>query len=462
MMFDGGTLPQSPSAAIFSPTGPGDCSFSVDESIVTPRNGFEDCSVDEIVSASRDSFPNVEELVSRLTSSTPSPSSLTPSGPRSPLSGQASSVGYGVGDPGKDCDSLSIDLEKSDKENAKVSNEPAVTKQKSKKIHLPIDEEEKLRKYLDENLRLLDKEVHKDLFHLKRKLDGRRSKRNKGSKLHSLDKTEVDRMKIHQTVEAWKKTRSSSTTVTPESMASPTATTPVKSVSKPEILDRYQLVLSGQCQDDFAGCPFLVRLTGSDSQELRPVKSPFTGRLLKPYIRRDFEAEPLKLKLLREVIRRANRKTKVTGEEVRHPIDYMYVRPNHIPSINQLAREFFWPGVDLSECLQFPDFSCVAVYKKIVVGFAFLVPDVSYVDAYVSFIFTHPEWRRVGIAKFMLYHLIQVRILKILDVSRIWDIMKLDAFTTTKVPFFAWANLAPDIFLHIFLFLFFRPAWAKT
>ena len=62
----------------------------------------------------------------------------------------------------------------------------------------------------------------------------------------------------------------------------------------------------------------------------------------------------------------------------------------------------------VSECLQFPDFSCVAVYKKIVIGFAFLVPDVSYVDAYVSFIFTHPEWRRVGIAKFMLYHLIQV------------------------------------------------------
>ena len=91
----------------------------------------------------------------------------------------------------------------------------------------------------------------------------------------------------------------------------------------------------------------------------------------------------------------------------------------------------------------------MAVYKKIVVGFAFLVPDVSYVDAYVSFIFTHPEWRRVGIAKFMLYHLIQVRILKILDVSRIWDIMKLVAFTTTKVPFFAWANLASDIFLHL-------------
>ena len=62
----------------------------------------------------------------------------------------------------------------------------------------------------------------------------------------------------------------------------------------------------------------------------------------------------------------------------------------------------------MSECLQYPDFSCIAVYRKIVIGFAFLVPDVSYIEAYVSFIFTHPEWRRKGIAKFMLYHLTQV------------------------------------------------------
>lgn len=45
------------------------------------------------------------------------------------------------------------------------------------------------------------------------------------------------------------------------------------------------------------------------------------------------------------------------------------------------------------------------------VGFAFLVPDVKYNEAYLSFIFTHPEWRRAGIASFMLYHVIQVRIL---------------------------------------------------
>lgn len=42
------------------------------------------------------------------------------------------------------------------------------------------------------------------------------------------------------------------------------------------------------------------------------------------------------------------------------------------------------------------------------IGFAFLVPDVKYNEAYISFIFTHPEWRGAGIGTFVLYHLIQV------------------------------------------------------
>jgi predicted GNAT family acetyltransferase len=45
------------------------------------------------------------------------------------------------------------------------------------------------------------------------------------------------------------------------------------------------------------------------------------------------------------------------------------------------------------------------------VAFAFMIPDVSHSEAYISFVFTHPEWRRVGIAKFMLYHLCQVKIM---------------------------------------------------
>lgn len=62
----------------------------------------------------------------------------------------------------------------------------------------------------------------------------------------------------------------------------------------------------------------------------------------------------------------------------------------------------------MAECLEYPDFTCVVLYGHVIVGFAFMVPDVSYNEAYISYLFTHPEWRGAGIAKFMLYHLIQV------------------------------------------------------
>lgn len=61
----------------------------------------------------------------------------------------------------------------------------------------------------------------------------------------------------------------------------------------------------------------------------------------------------------------------------------------------------------MSECLSYPDFSIVALYKKLVVGCAFLVPDVGHNEAYVSFMAVRPGWQRAGIASFMLYHLTQ-------------------------------------------------------
>jgi hypothetical protein len=82
------------------------------------------------------------------------------------------------------------------------------------------------------------------------------------------------------------------------------------------------------------------------------------------------------------------------------PIDYSYVRLQHIAAANALCHEFFWPGIDrtcdldlfcslkqnyirylftaqrlfifcsvlmlsVSECLQYPDFSCVALYRQV-------------------------------------------------------------------------------------------------
>lgn len=61
----------------------------------------------------------------------------------------------------------------------------------------------------------------------------------------------------------------------------------------------------------------------------------------------------------------------------------------------------------VSECLSYPDFTIVALYKKLVIGCAFLVPDVSHNEAYVSFMAVRTDWQRAGIASFMMYHLTQ-------------------------------------------------------
>ncbi|EEC14769.1 cysteine-rich protein 2-binding protein, putative, partial [Ixodes scapularis] len=165
-------------------------------------------------------------------------------------------------------------------------------------------------------------------------------------------------------------------------------------------------VTTGTAQSGVYGhVSFVTRILGLEEEQLDCIVSPYTQRTLKPFIFRDYETVPLRLKFLQEVL--SHRLNKERAQSKRYPIDFCYVRPQHIPIVNAMCRTFFWPGIDLSESLQYPDFSCVAMYRKLVVGFAFMVPDVKYNEAYIPFIFTHPEWRRSGIAKFMLYHLIQ-------------------------------------------------------
>ncbi|XP_044516667.1 cysteine-rich protein 2-binding protein isoform X2 [Gracilinanus agilis] len=156
------------------------------------------------------------------------------------------------------------------------------------------------------------------------------------------------------------------------------------------ILDRYQTALPSRKGYRHQTTKFLSRLVGSEDMAAdHSIVSPYTSRVLKPYIRYMSAND-------------ANWKS-----EPEAPIDYCYVRPNHIPTINSMCHEFFWPGIDLSECLQYPDFSVVVLYKKVIIAFGFMVPDVKYNEAYISFLFVHPEWRRAGIATFMIYHLIQ-------------------------------------------------------
>ncbi|CAG5083528.1 Similar to Kat14: Cysteine-rich protein 2-binding protein (Mus musculus) [Cotesia congregata] len=87
--------------------------------------------------------------------------------------------------------------------------------------------------------------------------------------------------------------------------------------------------------------------------------SPYTQRKLKPFIRRDENCQPLWLKVMAEM-------------------DAKY-----------------------------PDFTCVVLYKKLIIGFGILVPDIGFEESYISFFLIRPEWRNAGIGTFMLYHLIQ-------------------------------------------------------
>ena len=132
-------------------------------------------------------------------------------------------------------------------------------------------------------------------------------------------------------------------------------------------------------------------------------------RLLKPYIRRDFDSWPLRLRLHSEIHSKCvqsklNDYLNLSTFE-RSSIDYVYLRPEHVFVINYLCKTNFWTGIDVTECLQYPDYTCVALYRKIIIGFAFIVPNSSIQEDYLSFIFVHPNWRQSGIAKYMLYRL---------------------------------------------------------
>ncbi|XP_017016547.1 cysteine-rich protein 2-binding protein [Drosophila kikkawai] len=164
-----------------------------------------------------------------------------------------------------------------------------------------------------------------------------------------------------------------------------------------QILDRYQLLAHSR-QD--ARSSFHARLAGCTQYEL--FESPYSQRVLHPFIFRSETMVPPWLKLMCELQHR------VSGlHPTRATIDFCFVRPQHIPAVNALLQSSFWPNIDVSECLSYPDYSVVALYRKLVIGCGFLVPDVGYNEAYISFMAVRPNWQRSGIASFMLYHLIQ-------------------------------------------------------
>lgn len=88
------------------------------------------------------------------------------------------------------------------------------------------------------------------------------------------------------------------------------------------------------------------------------------------------------------------------------PITYTPIYAWHLPQVHDLLGRTFWPGIDVSESAKWEPEQCsiIALYKKLVVGCAFLSETM---DPYVTYITVRAGWENSGIATFMLYHLIK-------------------------------------------------------
>ncbi|KAF9435927.1 Cysteine-rich protein 2-binding protein [Entomortierella beljakovae] len=153
-------------------------------------------------------------------------------------------------------------------------------------------------------------------------------------------------------------------------------------------------------------------------------KSSFSGKVLNDYIWRDYESRSVMMDILDDIKVRQGRPTKPPtrlnfnskkrkNEESieqldrqehggRSPIDYCYFRKEHLAQVNETLCRRFWPGIDMTEALQYPEYSVVVLYKRLVVGCAFMTP-----EGYITYVAVSAGWEKAGIGQFMLYHLIQ-------------------------------------------------------
>ena len=201
-----------------------------------------------------------------------------------------------------------------------------------------------------------------------------------------------------------------SSNATPSVSSKPTPTL-AKSVQEKSILDRFSTSLSSKLPVLSGGLPVLNsrfehHLYGS-GVDTDCFTSPFTTRTLKPFIFRSSEFKTRRTQLLGEIVHKYNKThAEATLSYTPKSIDFCYLREHHLPAVNCLVSHFFW-SVDISECLQFPDCTVVVLYGKLVIGCGSMTPDVKVNEAYISFLVVHPDFQRAGIAKIMLYHLIQ-------------------------------------------------------
>lgn len=237
----------------------------------------------------------------------------------------------------------------------------------------------------------------------KRKLAVRRLKRNLGMKLFDMDTQLVQmlRMQKHNL----------------EPISKTTTIQPALNQQEEQSNDDKQQLLDRITYTPYTSS-FASRLFGSIRQREtitreEPWLSSWNGRKLRPFIRRDYQSKPKRMLLMGQIKACQGKPFKKgQGEEPSgvipgESIDYVYFQKEHLVQVNELLSRTFWEGVDVSESLLFPEFSIVALYKRHVIGCAFMTP-----EAYITYFAVEPGWGNASIGQFMLYHLFQTAISK--------------------------------------------------
>lgn len=88
-----------------------------------------------------------------------------------------------------------------------------------------------------------------------------------------------------------------------------------------------------------------------------------------------------------------------------HGLYYINFRKEWLHQTNRLLRQHFWPSIDMTEYLDYPDYAVIVLHRRLVVGCAFATP-----DGYLTYLLVHPEWRGLGIGT-RLMHLLLIKLL---------------------------------------------------
>lgn len=154
-----------------------------------------------------------------------------------------------------------------------------------------------------------------------------------------------------------------------------------------------------------------------------PITSPFTGKLLPEFIGEEPNLNVPKLRLLNQIkslnleieddneydsiidysslIKPSTVNPLVTSGSL--ILKYTNLRKEFVGQLNDLLSDSFWPGIDVSEALEYPDYTVVALVGLSTVGCAIFNP-----DGYLSYLYVRPDFQGHNLSSKMLSLLIPI------------------------------------------------------